>query len=151
MKSQGQLALSYLTFQLGYDTTVLNLIASDFTLLEGLSPEAAIQQLLTDFFRYFPGLSRDDILKLDFQSHIPEPLFMNNVGGWAFRPSASTKVPNLYLAGDYCRSAYRSGIDGGCDNHRPSRCSSDMRAGFAPKCRRNSCSSNLSGVAVTYW
>lgn len=88
----------------GYDTTVLNLIASDFTLLEGLSHEAAIEQLLIDFFRYFPGLSRDDILKIDFQSHIPEPLFMNNVGGWAFRPTASTKIPNLYLAGDYCRS-----------------------------------------------
>jgi len=29
---------------------------------------------------------------------------LNNVGGWAFRPEAATKVPNLYLAGDYCRS-----------------------------------------------
>jgi hypothetical protein len=29
---------------------------------------------------------------------------MNNVGGGAFRPHATTKVPNLYLAGDYCRS-----------------------------------------------
>jgi phytoene dehydrogenase-like protein len=88
----------------GYKATVLNLIASDFTALEGLSPQAAIDQLMTDFFRYFPGVSRDDILKVDFQSHTSEPLFMNNVGGWAFRPTASTQVPNLYLAGDFCRS-----------------------------------------------
>lgn len=88
----------------GYDTTVLNLIASDFTLLEGLSLQGATEQLMLDFRRYFPEISADDILKLDFQSHINEPLFMNNVGGWAFRPEAATKVPNLYLAGDYCRS-----------------------------------------------
>jgi uncharacterized protein with NAD-binding domain and iron-sulfur cluster len=88
----------------GYDHTVLNLIASDFTLLEGLSVEGATEQLMIDFRRYFPGLRNDDILKTDFQSHINEPLFMNNVGGWAFRPEAATKVPNLFLAGDYCRS-----------------------------------------------
>ena len=88
----------------GYDTTVLNLIASDFTSLEGLSLEGAIEQLMLDFSRYFPGVSKDDVLKMDFQSHINEPLFMNNVGGWAFRPEAATNVPNLYLAGDYCRS-----------------------------------------------
>jgi uncharacterized protein with NAD-binding domain and iron-sulfur cluster len=29
---------------------------------------------------------------------------MNNVDGWAFRPESRTEVPNLYLAGDYCRS-----------------------------------------------
>jgi hypothetical protein len=30
---------------------------------------------------------------------------MNDVGAWAFRPDAATSLPNLYLAGDYCRSA----------------------------------------------
>jgi hypothetical protein len=88
----------------GYDVTVLNLIASDFTGLEGLSPDAAMVQLIMDLRRYFPDLSTDDIAKIDFQNHHAEPLFMNNVGGWAFRPEASTNVPNLYLAGDYCRS-----------------------------------------------
>jgi phytoene dehydrogenase-like protein len=88
----------------GYDATVLNLIASDFTALEGLSPDVAMAELMADLRRYFPDLSPDDIIKTDFQSHRTEPLFMNNVGGWAFRPEASTNVPNLYLAGDYCRS-----------------------------------------------
>lgn len=30
---------------------------------------------------------------------------MNDVGAWAYRPDAATSLPNLYLAGDYCRSA----------------------------------------------
>jgi uncharacterized protein with NAD-binding domain and iron-sulfur cluster len=88
----------------GYDATVLNLIASDFTTLEGLTPEAAVDELIEELRRYFPSIRDGDIVKTDFQSHRTEPLFMNNVGGWAFRPHASTKVPNLYLAGDYCRS-----------------------------------------------
>jgi uncharacterized protein with NAD-binding domain and iron-sulfur cluster len=88
----------------GYDATVLNLIASDFTSLEGLTPEAAVAELIAELRGYFPNFSESEIVKTDFQSHQSEPLFMNNVGGWASRPEASTKVPNLYLAGDYCRS-----------------------------------------------
>ena len=30
---------------------------------------------------------------------------MNDVGAWTYRPDAATKLANLYLAGDYCRSA----------------------------------------------
>jgi uncharacterized protein with NAD-binding domain and iron-sulfur cluster len=88
----------------GYNATVLNLIASDFTSLEGLTPEAAVAELIAELRGYFPNLTEGDVVKTDFQSHQAEPLFMNNVGGWAFRPEAATKVPNLYLAGDYCRS-----------------------------------------------
>lgn len=29
---------------------------------------------------------------------------MNAVGAWKYRPEARTSLPNLYLAGDYCRS-----------------------------------------------
>jgi uncharacterized protein with NAD-binding domain and iron-sulfur cluster len=88
----------------GYDATVLNLIAADFTSLEGLTPEAAVAELVTELRRYFPSIRESDIVKTDFQSHQTEKLFMNSVGVWAYRPEASTKVPNLYLAGDYCRS-----------------------------------------------
>ncbi|WP_051712687.1 hydroxysqualene dehydroxylase [Spirillospora albida] len=33
-----------------------------------------------------------------------EPLMVNTVGSWANRPSARTKIPNLFLSGDYVRT-----------------------------------------------
>src|SRR5579859_8240915 len=42
---------------------------------------------------------------MTYQDHLQQQLFMNNVGNWAYRPEAKTKIANLYLAGDYCRSA----------------------------------------------
>lgn len=34
-----------------------------------------------------------------------EPLFANTAGSWADRPTAVTKIPNLFLAGDYVRTS----------------------------------------------
>lgn len=84
--------------------TVLNVIAAYFTPLEGLSEPTAKAEILAEIRRYLPGLEPSNIRRIDFQSHIEEPLFMNDVGAWEFRPVASTAIPNLYLAGDYCRS-----------------------------------------------
>jgi len=89
----------------GYEGTVLNAIASDYTALAGLSDVVATEHLMADLRRYFPMLTADGIDRIVFQSHADQPLFMNNVGGWAFRPEAKTAVSNLYLCGDYCRSA----------------------------------------------
>ncbi len=83
--------------------TVLNLIASDVTDLESLSPPVAVSALMEDLRRYLP-FTLDDVERITFQSHIGQPLFMNDVGGWAFRPTARTQVKNLYLAGDFCRT-----------------------------------------------
>jgi uncharacterized protein with NAD-binding domain and iron-sulfur cluster len=33
-----------------------------------------------------------------------EPLLINTPGSWDDRPDAATKIPNLFLAGDYCRA-----------------------------------------------
>lgn len=88
----------------GYNTTVLNIIASDFTTLETLSSEDAVTQIVDEIRRYLPGLEWSDIKKTNFQSNINEPLFMNDVGVWQYRPKAKTELTNLYLAGDYCRS-----------------------------------------------
>ncbi|MBV9357030.1 MAG: FAD-dependent oxidoreductase [Chloroflexi bacterium] len=33
-----------------------------------------------------------------------EPLFMNDVGAWPYRPTAKSAIGNLYVAGDYCQS-----------------------------------------------
>jgi uncharacterized protein with NAD-binding domain and iron-sulfur cluster len=84
--------------------TVLNLIASDVTDLEEVSPLVAVSALMEDLRRYLPPFTFDDVERITFQSHADQPLFMNDVGGWAFRPAARTQVKNLYLAGDYCQT-----------------------------------------------
>ena len=33
-----------------------------------------------------------------------EPLLINTINSWELRPSARTAIPNLFLAGDYCRT-----------------------------------------------
>jgi uncharacterized protein with NAD-binding domain and iron-sulfur cluster len=88
----------------GYDTTVLNLIASDFTALVSLSPHEAVSRLLSDLQQFLPQIAAEDIDRWDFQPHVQQPLFMNDVGAWQFRLNARTQLKNLYVAGDHCRS-----------------------------------------------
>lgn len=48
-----------------------------------------------------------DILNVDnnpSQHTNAEPLLVNEVGTWEFRPTAHTQIPNLYLASDYVRT-----------------------------------------------
>jgi len=83
--------------------TTLNLIASDVTDLESLSPQIAVSALMEDLRRFIP-FSPTDVKLITFQSHDGQPLFMNNVVCWSFRPSARTQVKNVYLAGDFCQN-----------------------------------------------
>lgn len=85
--------------------TVLNAISSNFEALEGVSHEVAIRELMAELMAFIPTLETVDVERVDFQPHVDEPLFMNEVGAWHFRPEARTELPNLYLAGDYCRNA----------------------------------------------
>jgi hypothetical protein len=84
--------------------TVLNLIASDFTPLEGLPPSVAKSALLDDLRAFLPFALVEEIATCEFQSHEQQPLFLNTVGAWAFRPRPATGLTNLFLAGDYCRN-----------------------------------------------
>lgn len=88
----------------GYDSTVLNVIASDYTTLEGLSDEEATSQIILELKRYLPGIGAGDIKRAYLQPHTDAPLFRNDVGMWQFRLGARTELSNVYLAGDYCRS-----------------------------------------------
>ena len=33
-----------------------------------------------------------------------EPLLINTVNSWKLRPTARTKIPNLFMAGDFCKT-----------------------------------------------
>lgn len=87
----------------GYDTTALNVIASDFSSVRTLSDQKAVDLLIEEFRRYVP-FEKTEISHFVFQPHREEPLFLNTDGAWHFRPKTSTELSNLYLAGDYCRS-----------------------------------------------
>lgn len=106
VNTNGRFGLSFIDVSQvwpGLSATTLNVIASDFTPLEGLPPNLVEAALLEDLRRFLP-FEPADIVRTDLQSHEAEPLFMNNVGGWAFRPSSATEVAGLFLAGDFCRS-----------------------------------------------
>jgi len=87
----------------GYGNTVLNVIASDMISLRGLSEDQAAEALIEDLGRYLPNI-KSEIAECVFKPHIEQPLFMNDVGAWQFRPKARTEIANLYLAGDFCQS-----------------------------------------------
>jgi uncharacterized protein with NAD-binding domain and iron-sulfur cluster len=84
--------------------TVLNAISSNFEALQSVSEAVAVRELVNELLEFIPSLRGEDIEKTDFQPHVHEPLFMNEVGAWHFRPEAKTELPNMYLAGDYCRT-----------------------------------------------
>jgi hypothetical protein len=86
------------------DRTVLNLIASDVTDLESVSPSVAVAALMDDRRRYLPPFDVADVERITFQSHRNQPLFMNDVGNWQFRPPPRTQIRNFFLAGDYCQT-----------------------------------------------
>jgi len=69
-----------------------------------ISGDEAIHALVTELQRFLPVVRMEYVSRVFFQSHRTEPLFMNEAGIWPNRPAATTEIPNLFLAGDYCRS-----------------------------------------------
>lgn len=96
------------------EETWLNVISADFDELKGLPPGTANEAMLDELRRYLE-FSEDDIDRERTALQLNEdlPLMMNTVGSWQYRPSAGrykdhhgeVAIENLYLAGDYCRSA----------------------------------------------
>jgi protoporphyrinogen oxidase len=89
----------------GLEATVLNVTASNSTILEGLSDARATAAILDELREYLPVLRPARVVRSVYRSHAGEPLLMNDVGAWAFRPTARTELRNVYLAADYCRTA----------------------------------------------
>lgn len=90
----------------GIAHTALNIAASNFDALAGLPRiQEAEAFILQEFRRYVPFADRDvDWDKSHIQTNTLERLFVNEVGSWQWRPTAATDIPNVFLAGDYCRS-----------------------------------------------
>lgn len=91
----------------GLPCTELSVIASDFWSLETLSEAAAREELLTELLRYLhPAVQREDLdpARIHLFTNVSVPLFLNTVGAWSYRPNTKTRLANLYIAGDYCRT-----------------------------------------------
>ena len=91
------------------DVTFLNLVMSDFSVFvpeTGLpDQEQVLAFALAELAQYLPfDLADIDRGRCHLQTNVAEPLFTNQVGSWAFRPGTVCAVPNLFLAGDYCRT-----------------------------------------------
>jgi phytoene dehydrogenase-like protein len=91
------------------DTTFLCFIASNYAPLATLDDDAAKRALLGEIREYLP-LSDTDIATVDINPNTTTPLFINTVGAWPSRPTATTQIPNLFIAGDYVQN----GIDLAC-------------------------------------
>ncbi len=89
----------------GLQVTALSITACDAAELQGLSTETAVATVVPELARFIPNLNSLKVTASDFQDHAGEPLLMNDVGAWQYRPEAATQLSNLYLAGDYCRTA----------------------------------------------
>lgn len=86
------------------DRSVICVVASDYTVLQGHSVDEATTVLIRELNRYLPFVTPENIERIDLQPHVHQPLFANTAGAWSRRPTATTKISNLFLAGDYCRT-----------------------------------------------
>lgn len=84
--------------------TELSFIASNFAPLQRLSNADATKALLAEIKEYLP-LEDAQIRDVVLNPNVDVPLFINTIGAWPNRPSARSKAPNLYLAGDHVRNA----------------------------------------------
>lgn len=94
----------------GLPGSVLNVIATDYSELEGVATDTAADRIIAELQRFVP-FNGNPIVRRVMQPHLDAPLFMNDVGIWHFRPRAvplddryRVEVQNLFFAGDYCKS-----------------------------------------------
>ena len=82
----------------------LSFISSNYSPLNGVSAEGAKDLLLKEIGEYLP-ITPADVESWELNPNTNVPLFINTIGAWSNRPRAMTKIPNLYLAGDYVKNA----------------------------------------------
>jgi hypothetical protein len=96
--------------------TALNVIASNADLIVDYPNEVIQDILLTELQRFLgfklgpttvtPDKRNDDVDygRCHLQTNVGEELFVNQVGSWDSRPTATCDIPNLFLAGDFCQT-----------------------------------------------
>lgn len=82
----------------------LTFIASNYTPLSAVSEECAKDLLLEEIGEYLP-IKPSDVESAELNANVSVPLFINTIGAWPNRPRPKSKIPNLYLAGDYVKNA----------------------------------------------
>jgi len=83
----------------------LSFIASNFAPLESLTEKDATKALLDEIMQYLPITADDIDGDPVINTNVTVPLFINTIGAWENRPVPRTRVPNLYIAGDYVQNA----------------------------------------------
>jgi uncharacterized protein with NAD-binding domain and iron-sulfur cluster len=89
--------------------TSLNVVLSDFRIFSDWREENEIEEIKNYVFedlKNYLQFDDDDIdyERCHFQTNTEEELFLNEVGSWEFRPDTTCEIPNLFIAGDYCRT-----------------------------------------------
>lgn len=88
----------------GAGPSELSFISSNFLPLREVSNQRAAELLISEIAEYLP-LTAADIESWELRPNTSLPLFINTIGAWHNRPSPSTSLPNLYLAGDYVKNS----------------------------------------------
>jgi hypothetical protein len=86
--------------------TFLNIAASDYPIIDDIrDQEYAWKDILEELRTYIPfDYKNIDMTKSHIQTNVGDELFVNEVGSWQWRPEAPTNIPNLFIAGDFCKS-----------------------------------------------
>lgn len=83
----------------------INVVASDSRAIYRYRPGTIRDLMLKELMLYLP-ISPDDVdlPRSVVHPNATEELFINEVGSWDLRPATDCEIPNLFLAGDYCRN-----------------------------------------------
>jgi hypothetical protein len=96
--------------------TALVIAASDAAAIPSVDPQVQGQMIIAELHACLPlfrpgkfwGDSDSDIdwSRTSFRSNTDYPLFINDIGSWAWRPQADypETLPRIYFAGDFCQT-----------------------------------------------
>ncbi|MCA1452695.1 FAD-dependent oxidoreductase [Bradyrhizobium sp. BRP22] len=85
--------------------TALNVISSNADLIADYPKDVILDVILKELQRFLDFQLDDvDYTRCHVQTNVGEELFVNQVGSWVNRPKAICKIPNLFLAGDFCQT-----------------------------------------------
>ena len=83
--------------------TFLNVVVSDADPIIDFS-HRQIYDLILEELHHYISFAPADIAGWHLRTNVGEELFLNEVGSWEYRPTATTDLPNLFIAGDFCQT-----------------------------------------------